>query len=200
MIGFAQKLFPNIPIYLHGHSMGGLTLCSMAILHDEYLEQTVKGLIIEAPWISECPQRKVGPCLTACVHCIEPIFPNLPVPAGVDFYTPDLDPAWVKLMKSSPLASSIVTPRLYNSVSSSMSFVRSHGFLFPRKLPILFLQGKRDDLVEPASSIDYINGLISDGRKNIKFCVYDEGPHVLLKTKLRPIIGKEILDFIHQNQ
>ncbi|KAK8891399.1 hypothetical protein M9Y10_028607 [Tritrichomonas musculus] len=198
VILLAHKRYPDLPILLHGHSMGGLTVLKLAMTNQDFVRQYLCGIIAEAPWISRCPQREPGCCTVCCLRCFDKCCcSNSQFDGGVSHFSSDLAPEWVQKMKESPYMGKTITPRLYVSVRDSIKFVRENQSEFPRDVPLLFLQGMNDDLVEGKESEVWINQLISiNDTHKITYKSFPEGPHVMLKTKIRAHVIKEMMNFM----
>ena len=199
VIEYAQEKCANLPVVLHGHSMGGLISLSTVYKDPEWALSHIKCVIAEAPWISQCPQKRIGPVTGALIHGVSWIAPNLKIKNDVKFFSDDLDPKWVQLCQDCPLYSYDITPRLVVSQRAWASKVHQSVDLWPAQLPLLFLQGKKDPLVDAIESDQYITPLSKREGVKVTYKLYEEGSHVMLKSALRPQICHEILDFIQNN-
>ena len=199
IIDLARRENPGLPIALHGHSMGGLSVITLALKMADQIAGEVKCIIAEAPWTSKCPQRQPGAIEHAGIRLLGWIMPRLLVPAGVELFTPDLDKRFVELVDKSPLYSHGLTARLYLNVEQCQQYVRENKLNWPRKIPLLFQQGTADNLVDPAENDEWIQPLLKLEDAKIVYKSYENGPHILLKCPLRPQVAKDILDFIDEN-
>jgi acylglycerol lipase len=87
----AHERYPSLPIVLHGHSMGGLTVISTVVYKIEQIRGlNIRGIIAEAPWLTPCPSRSVGPISRALLRGLRWAVPNFAVPAGVPLFSDDL--------------------------------------------------------------------------------------------------------------
>lgn len=196
VVKHAKDLYPDLPVILHGHSMGGLTVLTLAMKRPEFVTTYIEGMIAEAPWISSCPQRRVGCCTLCGAKMIRGCAPNAQLNGGVSHFSPDLHPKWVELVSKSPLFGQTVTPRLFCSVQDTIKFVRENQQAWPNDLHLLFVQGKKDDLVDAEESDVWIRSMMSNDKRHIIYKQYPEGPHVMLKTKIRGEVVREFLSFI----
>lgn len=74
----AEKLFPDVPVFVYGHSMGG----NIVLHHAFVTTRNIKGYIVTSPWIKlafEPPAWKV-----ALGKTVKSIFPALLQPTGLD--------------------------------------------------------------------------------------------------------------------
>ncbi|OHS98796.1 Clan SC, family S33, methylesterase-like serine peptidase [Tritrichomonas foetus] len=196
-IELAHKTYPNLPIVLHGHSMGGLTVLKLVMKNNQFVRDNLECVIAEAPWISRCPQRPVNCCLMGFLRMFDSCCCSTSqFDGGVSHFSDDLNQEWVSIMKKSPYMGTTITPRLYVSVNDSIKYVQDTQTDFPRDVPLLFLQGMNDDLVDGKESDGWIKELMGMGDHKIIYKSFKKGPHVMLKTKLRGQVIKEMLEFM----
>ena len=84
LLSRANVLYPDIPVFVYGHSMGGVAILSYVLTHPREAEW-IEGVITEAPWIN----TNEG-IAKSFVHTIigkfgRFILPNLGIDTGNDF-------------------------------------------------------------------------------------------------------------------
>ena len=92
-----QEMYPNTPVFLYGHSMGGGLVLNYATRR----EPVLCGLIATAPWIRlafEAPAFKV-----VAGRILKVFMPTLTLPTGLAAHFISHDEAVVKAYKSDPL-------------------------------------------------------------------------------------------------
>ena len=193
----AKEENPGLQVLLHGHSMGGLSAISLAIKDPDFATQNIKAIVAEAPWISECPQRKLNILERGGIRAIKYILPTFQISGGVDFFSDDLDKNWVEMTKNNKLYEYNLTPRLYVSVMDWQAKVRSEWKNWPKAVPLLFLQGLVDPLVDAKQSEPWIQQLVDDKEIDATYKLYETGSHVMLKSNLRQEVVNDINSFIH---
>ncbi|OHT10581.1 Clan SC, family S33, methylesterase-like serine peptidase [Tritrichomonas foetus] len=196
IIDLVKAKYPGLPIVIHGHSMGGLSVIMLGLTKYDKLCDEVKCVISEAPWVSKCPQRNPGAIEHAGIRLLGWTFPKLLVPAGVELFTPDLDPRFVELVDNTPLYSHGLTARLFLNVEGCQKFAEENKEKWPPQLPMLYQQGTEDNLVDPVANDKWIKPLLNKEGLNVTYKSYEKGPHILLKSPLRPHVAKDILDYI----
>ena len=159
----AHEEYPSLPIVLHGHSMGGL--CSIYTSITKYesdMKGIVKCVIAEAPWISPCPQRQLNSFEWYGIKLLSWITPNMLIHSNVEFYSDDMDKRFVDLCheRTDLVGSDELTPMLYLSVEEKQNFIHQHPELWPEELPLLFAQGKVDQLVDYKKSDIWVNKVL----------------------------------------
>ncbi|MCQ2818630.1 MAG: lysophospholipase, partial [archaeon] len=162
LINLAKKEYPNLPIFLHGHSMGGLSVITYALVNSQNITEKINGLIAEAPWISECPQKKINFFQRAGLNTVWYLFNTMQISTGVGLNDEREDPKWSETYANAPYTRGFVTPRLMCSVYSEIDYVHKNLKNFNPKLPFLFMQGQKDALVDPVTNTKWINDLMKE--------------------------------------
>jgi acylglycerol lipase len=195
----AHSRYPELPIILHGHSMGGLAVVGTAVYKLSELDGlNVRGAIAEAPWLTPCPSRPVGWAEHALLVGLAWLLPNLAIPSGVPLFSDDLDKTWVKLCKESPLYSFTVSPKLALDAEKAQTYIRSNPQAWPAELPLLFLQGGKDVLADPTLNCTWGQAILDRGDTKVTHRFYPDAPHVLLKCPFRGQIVRDILQWIEE--
>lgn len=197
VIKLAKEKYPTLPIVMHGHSFGGLCIIETFLMaYDEIKDFNIKCAIAEAPWISQCPQRQINGFERFGIKFLKAIAPNAQIDPGISLFSNDLDQRWVEIVDNSPLYAKKVTPRLLFSVEEAQQKVREKVTEWPTEVPLLFCQGTDDPLVDAKESDEWVKVLQDQDDVDVTYKLYEKGSHVLLKCPLRPVIVKDILDFI----
>lgn len=136
-----EATYPDTPLFLMGHSTGGLIVLEYAIHHPA---RRLNGLIASAPLLAEPNVPGVVKLLGRVLSRVAPSFSLDP---NADPNTISRDPAVVAAYKSDPLAHSRATPRLSTEMSAARDFVLANldGITYP----FLLMYGSADGLVPP---------------------------------------------------
>ncbi len=146
MIGLASEAHAGLPLFLLGHSMGGLICIRYVLDHPEGLS----GAIISSPALATHPEYKPPLILRLLVSILSRLAPRLLVPSDLDTEAISRDPAVVKAYMDDPLVSSKVSARWYSEMMSSMKTAfKKAGTL---RLPLLLMQSGADRLVDPEAA------------------------------------------------
>ncbi len=150
------------PVFLVGHSMGGLIAVRFLIEHQEELAGCVlSGAALKAPAEPSAIQRLM-------VKFFSKFLPKLRV-MQLDASQVSRDPAVVDEYRNDPLVfAGKVTARLAEQLFSEMSSVR--GQLGRIRLPVLILHGSEDGLTSPEGSKMLHEKVAS---KNKKLIIYE---------------------------
>ena len=173
VIGLAKSRHPGLPVFLLGHSAGGVVSASYALDHGP----EIAGLVCES-FAFKVPAP--DPVLTL-IKCLSRIAPRLPVLKlrNEDF---SRDPIAVRMLNSDPLTAGEVQP-----ARTVAALVRANERLrreFPRiTLPVLILHGTADKATLPAGSQLFFD---TAGSKDKTLKLYDGHFHDLLND-----VGKD---------
>ncbi len=137
---------PSLPIFVLGHSLGGLVVLDYALHHPEGLA----GVIAAAP-----PLGKVGvpPLLMALGRVMSRIWPRFSLEVGMDLSGLARDPKVVEAVLADPLFHRRGTARLSTEVTAAIT--RVHGAAAALAVPLLILHGAEDRMVPPDGSREF---------------------------------------------
>lgn len=134
----------NAPLFLLGHSMGGL----IAIRYLEEYPDAFRGAVIVSPWLGTVVRPAKWKAGLARV--LSRVAPGVPfrarIPSGYLSHDPEVGPRF----DADPLAHDVITPRLWTEVSAAidMAFARTGRI----RVPVLFLLAGDDRIVDTARS------------------------------------------------
>ena len=144
-VGLASKTHPGKPVFLLGHSMGGLITIRYALEKPEGLA----GAIISSPALGTHPEFKPPWFLKLMVSVLSRLAPRLRVASDLDTNAVSRDPEVVKAYINDPLISQKVSTRWYAEILKSMT--QAHEDAAALRIPILLMQSGADRLVDPAA-------------------------------------------------
>jgi alpha-beta hydrolase superfamily lysophospholipase len=145
LTGLARERHPELPIYLLGHSMGGL----ISIRYSLEKPAGLAGVIISSPALGTHPEFKPPFLLKLMVSILSRLAPRLLVASDLDTQAISRDPAVVKAYIDDPLVSQKVSTRWYNEIMKSMR--KAHEGAASLRIPMLLMQSGADRLVDPAA-------------------------------------------------
>jgi len=180
----AEKLFPGIPVFVYGHSMGGTI-----VLHHSFLTtRNIKGYIVTSPWIKlafEPPAWKV-----ALGKTVKSIFPALLQPTGLDASLISHDAEVVEMYKKDKL--------VHGKISASAFFeILTHGYAILNhteelKYPVLLMHGSGDKV----TSCDASREFADKHKKNVTFLEMDGLYHEMHNEPQQLTVFNEMLNWI----
>ncbi len=162
-IEIIKELQPNLPIFILGHSMGGLVGAHLLIDHpDQIAGAILSGSLILVP-------DNISPITITIGKIISTILPKLGL-AAIDSSGLSRDPNIIEAYKADPLVfTGKVTTNLSIKMNQAMDRVVTDGGKI--NLPLLLLHGKADYIVDPVST-QFLYDLVSSENKKI---IYYEG-------------------------
>lgn len=140
----AETAYPNTPVFLYGHSMGGGLVLNYCIRR----HPNIQGLISSAPWIRlgfDPPVIKV-----VLGRLLRNVLPGLQQPSGLDPRLVSSSPEVVELYKKDPLVHDRVTLAAGADFLDFGLFLDKYEGDFP--VPLLLMHGDADKVTSfPAS-------------------------------------------------
>lgn len=156
---------PNIPLFLLGHSMGGLIVLDFGLHHP----QEVNGIIASSPHLSDPP---ISPMLSTLSRALSNIWPTFSMNAGIDNSGLSRDPNVVQAFLDDPLCHGKGTPRLATELSKTVAETNANAASF--QPPLLIIHGTADRMTDPDTSHRFYENAAST---NKTFIAYDGGYH-----------------------
>lgn len=134
---------PGRPLFLMGHSMGGLIALEYAEQHPEGL----RGVIASGPLLG---QPGVSPVRLALAQILSRIWPRFSIATGLDAAAISRDPAVVTAYRTDPLVHDKGTARLGTELGAAQARTLAGAGSF--RLPLLIIHGGADRLSPPDAS------------------------------------------------
>lgn len=154
----ARARYPGKPLFLYGHSLGGLFVLTCALQR----EPSVAGIIASAPAL-----RTVFPIPAAKLalgRVLYRVWPTFQMPNGLIRSYLSRDPHIVQAYNSDPLVHDRVSARL------GLDTIRAGAWVLARScqptLPLLLMQGSEDGIVSAAATGEFAAGM--DGNCTFK--------------------------------
>jgi alpha-beta hydrolase superfamily lysophospholipase len=143
--------FPGVPLFLFGHSLGGL----FVLVYATYHKHNLTGVISIAPALrSPVLEQKIK---MAMVNILGGLLPTLTIPTGLDPNSVSRDPEVVRAYVEDPLVHDKATLSAGKVGLQAIDWALSHTMDFP--VSLLILHGAADKLVYPRGS-EELAGLI----------------------------------------
>lgn len=145
----------KVPVFLFGHSLGGLIALDHAISYRKSLYRSLHGLILAAPaialqsaMISMRPILNIGiPSSVGRLH-----FPN-----GINPKHLSRDKLVVKAYEEDPLVHSKITPSLFREILNRISYIHSKDIFM--ELATVFMVPGADKIVDSEALISFVKNL-----------------------------------------
>ena len=183
-----QNWHPGLPVFLLGHSMGGVIGAAFLIDHQDQLSGAVlSGSLAKVPDYVSDFTLQVGKILAAVLPKIRII--------QIDAEAVSRDPAVVQAYKDDPLVfTGKTTARISNEINNAIALVEKNGSKI--KLPLLLLHGGADRLCDPSWS-QYLHDLVSSQDK--KLIIYDGLYHEVYNEPEADAVFADLLNWLEKH-
>ena len=186
IIRLVKEMEDGIPIFLMGHSMGGLIVLEYALHYPEGLT----GVIASAPAIGEVG---IAPWKMALGRMLSKVWPRFSMKAGLNDGDMSRDPEVVKASDEDPLTHGRGTTRLASEVQDAIAWTVSHAPGFA--VPLLVLHGDADRVVPPEVSRSCFETVVLEDKERIE---YQGGYHELDNDTSHAEVLRDLVDWMDQ--
>ena len=163
-----RKKDTESPLFLYGHSMGGLLALSYALRHP----QGLKGVIASGPALS---QPGVSPILLTLSRIMSKLWPSFSIDTKLDVHLISRDEEVVRAYQEDPLVHSMASARLGTELTAAMEWTQAHAGDW--RLPLLIVHGGDDKLVPPEGSKRFFDNVPSEDKQRIEYPGTRHEPH-----------------------
>jgi alpha-beta hydrolase superfamily lysophospholipase len=150
--GLARQANAGLPMFLFGHSMGGLIAISYLLQHPVDLA----GAVISSPALGIHPESRPPLALRLLVSLLSRLAPRASFPSELDTRALSHDPAVIQAYVEDPLVSRKVSARWYAEMLKAMKLAYAQAGAL--RLPVLLMQSGADRLVDPAAPARWAAG------------------------------------------
>ncbi|MFV9510031.1 lysophospholipase [Tepidibacillus sp. LV47] len=155
-LAYTIEEFTNIPIFLFGHSMGGLI--ALRYIEEYENQHPLSGVILTSPAIRL--GMKIPKWQLALARFVKNIWPTLRLKSGIKAKDLTHDLEIVKANQKDPLVYGKVTIQWFFQFQQAMEEVwKKIDRISLLHLPILYLQAGEDTLVDPEASKEFVKQL-----------------------------------------
>ncbi|UAM97557.1 lysophospholipase [Polaribacter litorisediminis] len=180
----ATELFPNKPIFLYGHSMGGNAVINYAIRkkHD------LKGIVATSPFLKlafEPPKIKL-----AMGKILQKIAPSITMGNELDAHAVSRDPIEVQKYIKDPLVHDQISPNF------SLTFIESGQWAIGNanklKTPMFLVHGTDDKIIDYQGTQEFANNTDHAVLK-----LYKGGYHELHNDLCKEEMLQDVVDWLN---
>jgi alpha-beta hydrolase superfamily lysophospholipase len=189
----ANILFPEVPLFMYGHSMGGVL--ALAFVMSSPLAEKFDGLIIECPWLFDNAANSASVIFNILGRFGRWILPNTPVDTGGGWGDTHYHKEFKDHYEKSVLPHDYITPKLYASVFELRRIIYQ-AERWPAHLPLLFMQGAKDKSVGVDRNMEWAEELRNRFPDKVKLVLHKDGEHAMLRNDCGTCVVREILDFV----
>lgn len=147
----AQGIYPGLPLFLYGHSLGGILVLHYALKR----EPNLKGVIATSPGLHTALEKQ--PVKIFMAKLLGSLIPATTIASGLDPNAFSRDEHVVKAYTNDPLVHDKVSLGFGKIMLGVTKWTLENAGKFP--LPLLLLHGKSDELAYPSSSTEFAAAL-----------------------------------------
>ena len=179
----STALFPGIPQFLYGHSLGGALVLFTSLFHNP----KINGVIASSPGLDP---GSVPPAKLFAVRLLSKLAPSFTMTNGLDVSNLSHDKAVIDAYQRDPLVHPMVSCRLGYELITNGRRIADYQGIFP--YPLLLLQGAEDHLVNPTANQRFASQL--SGSTTSK--VFTDGYHELHNDPWNDKVISFMIDWI----
>ena len=146
-VHFVSTQQPAQPLFLLGHSLGGIIVLDYALRHPEDL----RGVVAIAPAIGEVG---VSPALMTIARIMSRAWPSFSLPTGLDVTAISRDLQFIAAYRADPLMHDRGTARLAAETERTVAWVQAHAGEL--RVPLLIQHGDADRIAHPGGSRRFV--------------------------------------------
>ena len=182
-----QKRFPDIPIVLFGHSMGGHIVLSHAIDKNA----GVQGIIASSPWLKLV--RPPPLLLVNLAKWASHIVPWLTVRTGIRADQLSQGGVGTKSTKTDPLLHKKISIKLFSDLWTNSRIILRNKY--PLNVPFLLMHGTADPLVSFKAGKSFAN----KNRKIVTFKKWRNMRHDLLNDTGKEMVFRHMMKWLFKH-
>ncbi len=160
VVRFAASQRAGVPLFLIGHSLGGLVVLEYALRYPEGL----RGVVAMSPGLSldGIPRWQV-----VASRLLDRLAPRLTMKVGLDSTNISRDPSIKAADDEDPLCHSYATVRLGVEARRAIEFTLGHAAEL--RVPLLVVHGAADRVVPPAASLTFYQRVSLADKRRIEY-------------------------------
>jgi len=189
-VKFQKQNRPGLPVFLYGHSLGGLFALAYAIQNPGGINGVIAtGAALHSPLL----EQKVK---VAMVKVLGSLFPSMIIPTGLDPATISRDHSVVQKYVNDPLVHGKTSLGLGKTTLDAVNLCFTHATKF--SLPLLLMHGKKDTLVYPSGSEEFAR-LAGETNKDVTLKLWDGLHHELHNEPEQAEVFKIMVEWLDKH-
>jgi alpha-beta hydrolase superfamily lysophospholipase len=144
----------GLPVFLLGHSLGGL----ICIRHLQAHPEAFRGAVLSAPLLGVAV--KAARWKVAASGVLSRVVPWLPISNEIRPEELSSDPAYIRSYREDPLVHTKITPRLYTELMAHIGRAAEDAGRLPH--PLFFIAPTADTVVDAEAVRRFVEGLAGD--------------------------------------
>jgi len=187
LYNFSKTKYPNTPILLYGHSMGGNIVLNYLFRKNP----DVVGTIVTGPWID---LAMPAPALLVGIgRLLRNILPRMRQPTGLDSSLVSRDPEVVKAYDEDPFVQGKISNAMGIDMLASSDYLRNYQGQVNQ--PLLIMHGEDDKIIKVEGSINLSKRL--EGPVSLK--IWPKLYHEIHNEKEQDQVFNFLISWLQQN-
>ncbi len=153
VISYARQQWPQLPMFLFGHSMGGGLVLNYALRRQDQLH----GVITTGPWLRLAFQPPAWKMRLAKI--IVGVLPAMSMPTNFDIHRLSGDPANGKAIENDPLTTKVMSAASYIGCIAAGEYAMANAKHF--RPPLLLMHGGDDAIIDIKASEAFFSAVES---------------------------------------
>ena len=146
-ISYTKQKYPYLPIFLYGHSLGGLIVLEYSI----QIKPVINGVIASAPVLDV--SEPIPPVKLTLANIMNKIFPSFTLDSGLDRNMLSRDKSVIERYNADPLVHGHTSSRMGMYIIEKGAFVRDNAKKV--SLPTLVIVGTAEGIVSKKAIHDF---------------------------------------------
>jgi len=180
----AGKLYPGIPLFLYGHSLGGILVLHYGLKQ----KPDISGVIATSPSLHTALAEQ--PFKVAAAKVLGSLLPGVSIPSGLDVNAISHDKRVIEDYYNDPLGHSKMSLGFGKVMLNVNHWTLEHANEF--SLPLLLMHGKSDSIAYPSSSIEFAASL----NDKCKLVLWDDAYHELHNENIKDEVFETMTNWI----
>jgi acylglycerol lipase len=178
---------PGLPVFVLGHSQGGLIALKLAL--DD--PAAIDGLVVTSPFLAVHPASRPSAFIRALARVLLRLAPRRPLPTSIDVRLLSRDTAVGEAYARDPLVSHAASAGWLRAISHAQRDVRARA---PRlRVPTLLMAASGDRLVDPEAARQFASEASPDA---VEFVWWDGFYHEILNDQGREEVLAKIVNWL----
>jgi lysophospholipase len=181
---------PGLPVFLLGHSQGGLIALKLAL--DD--PAAIDGLVVTSPFLAVHPASRPSAFVRALARVLLRLAPRRPLPTSIDVRLLSRDTAVGEAYARDPLVSHAASAGWLRAIGCAQRDVRARA---PQlRVPTLLMAAGGDRLVDPEATRQFAREASPD---TVEFVWWDGFYHEILNDLGREQVVAKIVDWLERH-
>ncbi len=182
-----KDLFPDVPQFIYGHSMGGCLVANYLIKR----QPDLKAAVLSAPYFrltTPAPSLKVS-----FGRLTQNLVPKLTLPTGLNADHISRDKEEVRKYVNDPLVHDKISAKMGISVVDAGEYAIAHSGKI--KVPTLVLHGSGDKITDSKASVAFAK----NAGPEVHIKLHDGLYHEIHNEPEKPAVFKDIIDWLNSH-